>query len=345
MLTLLSAWLVGAAVAQVPSEPWRTVRTEHFRLHYPERAAPWAEDAVSRLEAWHARVIEEVGWAPEERIDVVVVDPYSDANGAALPFVHAPRIILFATPPGTDDVIGTFRTWSEDLLVHEDGHLVHLMRPARNPAGRLFARIFGLAPITVKAPRWVIEGYATVIEGRLTGAGRPNSDGRALFLRRMAATGQMPSYAELSGSTRWWGGSFAYLVGSAYLEWLEANAHPGALRDLWARMTARKVRSFDDAFQGVFGRPPAELYGAFVAELTADAMALEEAAPTAEAPFLDYGWTVRSPALSPDGERVAVPVFPRNHRASGSTCTGWRWTRTPSGKGTRPSRWMLERDP
>ena len=30
-------------------------------------------------------------------------------------------------------------------------------------------------PITMHAPRWVLEGYATVVEGRLTGAGRPTS--------------------------------------------------------------------------------------------------------------------------------------------------------------------------
>ena len=36
--------------------------------------------------------------------------------------------------------------------------------------------------------------------------------------------------------------SMAYLLGSAYLEWLEERAGPGSLRNLWARMTARTPR-------------------------------------------------------------------------------------------------------
>jgi hypothetical protein len=300
-----------SASAQTPSEPWRTIRTEHFRVHYPVAAAAWSEDAAGRLEAWHERVVDEVGWAPQERTDVVVIDPYSDANGAAFPFTRAPRMVLYATPPDAASTIGQFRSWSETLLVHEDAHLVHLLRPPRNALGRFVAGITGFGPVALKSPRWVVEGYATVVEGRLSGSGRPNSDARALHLRQLAQTGQMPSYAELSGSGRWSGGSFAYQVGSAWLEWLEARAGDGALRDLWARMSARKVRTFDDAFVGVFGAPPAELYGRYVAELTADAIAVEEAVPVDEEPFLRIGWSVGAPAVSPDGTRVAAPVFPQ----------------------------------
>jgi len=69
--------------------------------------------------------------------------------------------------------------------------------------------------------------------------------------------------------------SMAYLLGSAYLEWLEARTGPGSLRNLWSRMTARTPRSFDDAFRGVFGESPADLYDRFRAELTWRAMEAE----------------------------------------------------------------------
>ena len=55
-------------------------------------------------------------------------------------------------------------------------------------------------------------------------------------------------------------------------EWLEQRRGPGALRDLWSRLTARHRRSFDEAFTGVFGERPDRLYGKFVAELTAASM-------------------------------------------------------------------------
>ena len=57
----LLLWVGALAAAQTPSDPWRTVRTEHFRIHYPLAAATWSEGAAARLEEWHARVVAEVG--------------------------------------------------------------------------------------------------------------------------------------------------------------------------------------------------------------------------------------------------------------------------------------------
>jgi hypothetical protein len=104
----------------------------------------------------------------------------------------------------------------------------------------------------------VLEGYATVIEGRLTGAGRPSSTIRALILRRWAENGRLPTYAQLNSDRRFLGMSMAYLTGSAFLEWLEQQpgVAPDALRNLWSRLTARHRRSFDEAFIGVFGDRP-----------------------------------------------------------------------------------------
>ena len=96
-------------------------------------------------------------------------------TGVAWPFLDTPRMIFFAEPPGPDEQLGAYGHWIDLLAVHETAHLVHMLRPSRNP---LRARcstkfVLPLNPITLRAPRWVLEGYATVIEGRLTGAGRP----------------------------------------------------------------------------------------------------------------------------------------------------------------------------
>ncbi|HEX6640486.1 MAG TPA: hypothetical protein VF215_05205, partial [Thermoanaerobaculia bacterium] len=314
---LLCALLLALPLfAQGPSADWRTIETAHFRVHYPREYEQWAARAAERLESVRAAVSQEVGFAPPQTIDVLVMNPEADANGIAWPLLDAPRMILFAEPPGPDEQLGAFGHWIDLLTVHETTHLVHMLRPSRNPLAHLIERVaLPLNPITLRAPRWVLEGYATVIEGRLTGAGRPSSTIRALILRRWAANGRLPTYAQLNSDRRFLGMSMAYLTGSAFLEWLERQpgVAPDALRNLWSRLTARHRRTFDEAFIGVFGDRPDRLYGRFVAELTASAMTIERAGDLREgALFQETPRATGDPAVSPDGKQLAIVIRNRD---------------------------------
>jgi hypothetical protein len=311
---LLAALLPTPARAQGPSADWRTLTTSHFRVLYPASSEAWARRAAARLDSIREQVVAEVGYAPIERVDVLVSDPIANPNGQALPFLGWPRMILWTSPPGPESEIGHYTDWTELVAIHEETHLVHLLRPSRNPAQRLLEAMVPLGPIPVAAPRWVLEGYATVVEGRLTGSGRPHGDVRASILRRWAQGGKLPSYSRLASDAEAWRGmSMAYLLGSAYLEWLEERAGPGSLRSLWARMTARTARSFDDAFRGVFGDSPADLYDRFRAELTWRAMEIERRGGLAVEgePWQDLSWTTGAPAVSPDGTRLAAVLTAR----------------------------------
>ncbi|HSP33083.1 MAG TPA: hypothetical protein VLU46_02075 [Thermoanaerobaculia bacterium] len=299
-----------ATYAQGPPADWRTVATLHFRIHYPAQYEQWTMRAASRLESMRAAVVKEVGFDAPQRVDVIVMNPIASANGAAFPFLGFPRIVLFTEPPAPDEQIGAYSDWIDLLAVHEITHVIHMLRPSRNRTERTIERFaLPLDPITLSAPRWVLEGYATVVEGRLTGAGRPASSLRAAILRKWASSGRMPSYAQLNSDSRFLGMSMAYLAGSAYLEWLERRGGEGSLRKLWARMTARQRRSFDAAFTGVFGDSPQRLYGQFVAELTASAIAVNRAAALREGEL--WQETPRAsgdPAVSPDGSQIAIVI-------------------------------------
>ncbi|MBV8200717.1 MAG: hypothetical protein JOZ15_08835, partial [Acidobacteria bacterium] len=298
------------SAGQGPSGPWRSLVTPHYRIHFPAPFAAWAQRAAGELEAVRDRAIAEIGFAPPDVVDVVVSDPEADANGAALPLRGWPRLVLWTSPPPPDSEIGYYRDWIEDLLAHEEAHLVHLLRPSRNP---LLAHLLPVGPIAL-APRWVVEGYATVVEGRLTGSGRPNGDLRAAILRRWAQGGRLPNYGRLaSDSHSWRGMSMAYLLGSAFLEWLEQRAGPGSLRKLWARMTARAGRGFDEAFAGIWENSPESLFDRFRAELTWRAMEAEKrvqaVGPLAMregALWQNLTWTTGAPAVSPDGSEIAL---------------------------------------
>jgi hypothetical protein len=166
------------ARAQFPTRPfrdWRTVQTEHFAFHFPREMEAWTLDVATRMESVRSAVGAIVGNLPRRKVHVVVDDPYNISNGFAIPPIDWPVIVLWTTPPTPRDEIGQFRSWGEMLSVHEFAHVAHLTWPSRNPFQESLWRILpaNLGPVLRRSPRWVIEGYATYVEGRVTGSGRP----------------------------------------------------------------------------------------------------------------------------------------------------------------------------
>jgi len=311
---------VATGAAQDPMRPWatwRTLETPHFRLHFPIEYERWAVDAARRVEAIDSAISKVVGYQPPSRIDVVVHDPFTTSNGYVIPLLDGTTTVWWTTPPDPRNDIGNFRTWSEMLAVHELTHVSHLTRPSRDFWQRLIWSKLpaSIGPIARKSPRWVYEGYATVIEGQLTGAGRPNGAWRPAILRQWAIEGRLPSYAALNGSPTFRGSDFAYLSGSAYLEWLLKRQGDSTLVQVWRRMTAVTNRNFDQAFAGVYGESPASLYGRHVAELTGNAMRAKaelERAGLREGELVQrLSWETGDPALTTDGNRVALSLRDR----------------------------------
>jgi Tol biopolymer transport system component len=344
-LTLLSLIAGGsAALAQGPSAEWRTATTPHFRIHYPAPYEAWSLLAASRLEAEREAVGRETGYLPAQTTDVVVMNPIADANGLTFALLDTPRIVLYTEPPAPESQIGDYGSWIELLTVHEMTHLVHLLRPSRNPSRKLLSHLVPLDPITLRAPRWVIEGYATVVEGRLTGYGRPGSAMRAAVLRKFAQSGRFPSYGQLNSNQTFLGMSMAYLVGSSFLEWLEQRLGPDSLRHLWARMTARQSRTFAQAFEGVFGDGAERLYGQYLAELTARSVAVVRTGAREGALWQETPRNSGDPAVSPDGKEIVAVL--REHDKPPQMVI---WSATDDveadARQSQRIRKMLERDP
>lgn len=319
-----------------------------FDVHYPTQLASWAEFVAARLPAVDTAVTRLVGYAPSQRVQIVVEDPFDISNGFAFPILDHPVIVFWASPPDPRDDIGQFRTWGEMLATHEFGHIAHLTRPSRNPFTRTLWRLAPLAvgPIAYRSPRWLIEGYATYIEGVVTGTGRPHGVWRPATLRQWAIEGRLPDYAQLSSWSDFQGGDFAYLAGSAFLEWLARRNGDSSLVDVWRRLTARVNRSFDEAFAGVYGEAPAVLYDRFRAEVTSDAVGIDSA--LAHVGLVEGEMVQRlarangDPSISKDGKLAALVLRPTGHL---SRVVVWSTTPEPDTLAIKAREQLLKRDP
>lgn len=314
---LIASVLASVARAQDPVRPWldwRTTTTRSFQFHYPRALESWTRHVAARVEGIDSTITAFVGYSTPKPVHVVVDDPYAIPNGYALPFIDRPVSVWWAMPPDPRSDIGDFQNWGEMLGVHELTHLAHLTRPSRNPWQRQLWESLpaNLGPIARKTPRWVYEGYATLVEGRITGTGRPNNVWRPAILRQWAIEGRLPTYGQLSAWDDFAGGDFAYLGGSAYLEWLTRRAGDSSLVHVWRRLSARVVRGFDAAFVGVYGDAPSLLYGRHTAQLTRDAMEARaelERAGLVEGELVQHlAWGTGDPALSANGEKLAVTL-------------------------------------
>ena len=253
-----------------PALDWMTVRTRYFDVHYPASMTEWTLDLTTPTRCGARRGVGARGIfaAPSHHADHRRSGQSVERLRERAARRSAHRALADAARP-VGACSATYRDWPE-LLV---GPRVRAHRAPRvAPRGIRASDDSGdccrlrVGPVALRTPRWAVEGYATYVEGRLTGSGRPHGAARAAYLRQWALEGKLPTYAQLSSGGEFAAGAMAYLAGSAFLEWLVAQRGDSSLVAVWRRLSARQPRSFAQAFAGVYGAPPDELYGRFTVD-------------------------------------------------------------------------------
>src|SRR2546423_9180187 len=161
-----------SAIAQVdPSGQWRTLHTQHFRVHFRPTLRARAFVAANEAERAYALLSTELH-PPRGIIDLTLSDDWDTPNG----FSSVPpsnQITILLVPPVTDPALQTYDSWERLVIVHELTHVFHLDR-ARGfwkTLQSVFGRAPGLFPNQYQ-PSWVTEGLATYYETRFTAGGR-----------------------------------------------------------------------------------------------------------------------------------------------------------------------------
>ena len=234
-----AALTIGAAAtasAQLPpNDHWRTIRTQHFRIHFTPAIEAEARRAAVNAERAYAELSTELV-PPRGTIDLVVSDNVDYVNGYATPF-PSNRIVVYAHPPTDASGLRDYQDWNALVVTHELTHIFHLDRS--RGIWRLGQAIFGRNPLlfpNLYEPRWVLEGLAVYFESRLTGVGRLESSEHSMTARAAALANKVPTLQELSpGTSRFPGGEVIYIYGSLLFDYLSRTRGPGSIRDFVER--------------------------------------------------------------------------------------------------------------
>jgi len=311
---LLCALLLAVPLAaQLPPDArWRTTETEHFRIHYTEGLDTLARRAADRAEAAHAALSEILVRAPRGKIDLVVSDNVDYSNGYATP-LPTNRVVVFAHPPIDTPELGFYDDWLQLVVSHELAHIFHLDYAEGIP--RLTRRVFGRTPFgfpNAFTPPWTTEGLATVLESRLTRAGRVRATLHDMVLRTAILEDEFFSIDQASGHpVSWPAGNTRYVYGSMFMDWL-GDRYGHDRHAEWVKSVGERLpylafmdRSAKDSYGPSFTRAWREWRDSLTVGYSALADSLRRAGLTEPQVLSAEGRRTEAPRWSPDGRTIA----------------------------------------
>jgi hypothetical protein len=216
--------LTTPAAGQVdPSGSWRTLHTEHFRIHFRPSYRDKAIEAAAEAERAYGLLETELH-RPRGIIDVTLSDDVDLSNGFTTTY-PSNRFTILLVPPVTDPGLQTYDSWERLVIVHELTHVFHLDR-SRGIWGSLqsvFGRAPGLFPNQYQ-PSWVTEGLATYYESRFTAGGRAEGSFHRQIVAADVGAGRARRSWDALLFTRWPAGLTPYAYGSRFYEFLAQTA-------------------------------------------------------------------------------------------------------------------------
>lgn len=208
----------SASHAQVdPRGKIRTLRTAHFRVHYPVALDSIARRAAFLAEgAWNGLSKELV--TPAVPVELLIQDNVDLSNGFAQ-VTPSNRITVYALPPVALAELRFHDDWMRLVITHELTHIFHIDR-ARGwwRIGRMvFGRDIAFFPNEL-LPSWVKEGIAVHYESKLTGSGRiASTESRTVVTAAAEARNIFGPDAWSAATTRYPRGQTAYAWGSTLM--------------------------------------------------------------------------------------------------------------------------------
>lgn len=179
------------------------------------------------------KFIEELyGWKPSKKLTTVYDRELDTANGWTNIFMKR-AVYLYIFPPERYSVLSSYKNWEQILHVHEYFHATHIEMDGGLPhAANLIFGIFWFPNGMI--PTWMIEGGAVYAESRIDGKGRLNSPLFKSYLYSFFEENRQLELINLSGLTDMWlSGTFPYLYGSFFYDYLVKRYGTGEMKGLF----------------------------------------------------------------------------------------------------------------
>jgi hypothetical protein len=294
------------AASYDPDLHWRTITTEHFRITFHQGCEQVADEFSTIVEQVYTEMTDEVGWVPQRRTELTLVDRTDSANGFAH-VVPYNSIVVYVTAPEEDANLNYYEEWSRAIFTHEFTHVLHLdsnygiVRLARAVVGRI-------ATTNDVSPDWLIEGYATFEETRQTNAGRGRAPLADMLKRTAALYDDWPPLGNLDGfQVDTPQGNLRYVFGQDFIQYVAD--HRGA--NVWTKWAATYGSHIPILLptKKVFGSSLQKLYNEWTADTLVEYQAVADRV-RAEGETIprilsaDTRASCQSPSFSPDGQKL-----------------------------------------
>lgn len=272
---------MSAALAHTPSDPsfltpdpakqWKTLTTPHFRINHEAAHKEYAQHMGAIAERVHNKLSPWLGWRPEEKTEIVILDSVDFSNGAATALPYNQFYIYMPTP--AEGEIMDHNPWMEYVFTHEYVHILHLdmaygsAQSIRDILGRPIELMTVVTFPQIFAPSWVTEGLAVYAESdNAAGYGRLNNAWYEAEMRMEVQRGLRSlteiSYEGYSGS-RWPHGQ-NYLYGVYFFKFVHERYGRDTVVN-YIRIYSDNLIPWrmDERSMLIFGKPADVVWGEF----------------------------------------------------------------------------------
>jgi Tol biopolymer transport system component len=320
---VLVAWVVFLTPvcgwAGDPLLEYKTIETEHFRIHFQKELEPAARSLASIAEEVHEDLTIEFGWEVDGPT-YLILDDTSDSSQGISSVLFRPVIHLYVTGPDIGSEFQDYDNWLRTLFIHEYTHTVSLR--IHSGLSRIVNGIFGdvYLPNTY-SPVWFREGITVLNETHHTTAGRIRSERYNTALRTAALEDGLVSLGQISNEFREYPrGSATYIYGAMFFEYLYNRFGMQKISQIYHDYGSSTIPfGFNRVFKRVFGSDLITLYKEWQVKVRREAeetrKSLEAEGLTSSKPLTWDGESKGRPVFSPDGKSVVIAIGNGIHRS------------------------------